>query len=169
MMDFIMTVLAYGQCFPLLGYHYNFPLLFSFEVLHFIYMVYLKRSVRFSAQFADLCGQPFFEGGPGSCVSDCILNNYVTEAIAILTVHIFSESPVFSLSFRGIIRNTPAAAASAEFISDFFAGAFMLACKGFQATVLHKIREIIQTREVTRNTIVIADTSEFGVVRIYDF
>ena len=102
-------------------------------------------------------------------MSDCVLNNYVIEFIIVFTVHVFCKSSVFLLPLSSVIRDAPAAVASAEFISDFFAGAFMFARKGFQTAVLHKISEIIQTCEVAGNTVVIANTSELGVVRIYDF
>ena len=102
-------------------------------------------------------------------MSDCVLNDYVVETDAVFTVHIVCESPVFLLSLGGVIRDAPVTAAGAELLPDFSAGAFMFARKGFQTAILHKIGEIVQTCEVAGNTVVVADTSEFGVVRIYDF
>ena len=57
-MNLVMTVLAYRKCFALFCYHRQFPQLFSFEVLHFVYMVYFQRYIGFSAQLTYTGGQP---------------------------------------------------------------------------------------------------------------
>ena len=94
-------------------------------------------------------------------MSDCVLNNCVVKGVAVFTVHIFCESSVFLLSLGGAVRDAPAAVAGAEFFSDFLAGTFMFARKGFQTAILHKIGEIVQTCEVAGDTVVIANTSKF--------
>lgn len=42
MVNLVMTVLAHRKRFTLFRYHRKLPQLFSFEVLHLIYMVYME-------------------------------------------------------------------------------------------------------------------------------
>ena len=48
----MVTVFAYCQSFTSFSYHHHFPMLLSFEVLHFVYMVHFKGNIGFATQLA---------------------------------------------------------------------------------------------------------------------
>ena len=130
-MDFVMTAFAYGQCLAFLSYHHNFPELFSFEVLHFVYMVHFELCIRFAAQLAGVRIQPFFKGCPRTRVPCCVVNYYIAEFVGVLALGILRESAMLLLPFCGLVRDAPAAIYDVKFIYHFSAGAVVLARKGF--------------------------------------
>ena len=137
MVDFMMTIFAYGQCLLPFCYHRNLPKLFSLEVLHFVYVVHFELCIRFATQLAGIGRQPFFKSCPRSRVPCRVINYYIAEFIIIFAVCIFRESAIFLLPFRGVVWYAPATVFDVEFANHLPAGALVFSREGFQAAVFH--------------------------------
>ncbi len=54
-MEFVMTLIAEDQCFPLSSYHDLFPSFLSIHVFELFDVMDLEESPFFSTEFADVC------------------------------------------------------------------------------------------------------------------
>ncbi len=125
-------------------------------------------AVSAAAEFACLGLQARLECAGTMLMNHSVLRICVLKQGRFLAVRVFAQVHAFR-AILGFVRDCPSAMSIFKAFLYFPNGTLILSSECVKATVVHEVGQIVETSEVARHVVEIANSTQFRVIGIDNF